>query len=330
MNYHIKQRDNRIDALKGVLIALVVLGHCCVYGTHDDVKLSIANWVYLFHMPFFVFISGYLSRTSSKNYWKGVTAILESYVVFQLIKGIIYHYAPIKLLTVPAPMMWYLWALVIWRCLYWMLCKLPQTKLLKSIVLVFLLTCGLTVGFCQEVGSTFALSRTIVFAPFFYLGTLVQDMDFVGFCKRMPKWMAALFLVGGGILISLLTPVEWLNVRETVRGATAYTGDFWICCIARCCYYLLAILMSIALTSIVESSEKICQIGKDSLKNYLFHGLALPIMLLVGVPWNWCFAIVWWVLLMVILYYFNKTKLSDFAIRPINFIIEFNKQRQIK
>lgn len=323
-----KVRDDRIDALKGVLIGLVVLGHCCVYGSHDDVKLVMANWIYLFHMPFFVFLSGYFSRPDSKNYWRGVLAIIESYVVYQLIKGILSHYSIVRLLTVPAPMMWYLWALVIWRCLYYLFCKLPQSPVLKGVVLVLLFCAGLLIGFFPKAGSAFALSRTVVFAPFFFLGTLSQKVDFVGECKRIPKWVAILILIGGGVLVAFLTPMEWLNVRETLRGATAYEGVKWIGCLARCCYYFIAILMSIALTSLVVASPKICQVGKDSLKYYLFHGLALPIMVMAGIPWTWYFALIWWLILMVILFFFNKTRLSDFALRPVTYLVEIYKQKK--
>ena len=177
------KRDDRIDALKGVLITLVVFGHCFLYGNPmDGVKWTIANWVYLFHMPFFVFLSGYFTHTNSQNHWKGVLAILESYVVFQLLKGILQGFTLYNFFLVPAPMMWYLLALIVWRCLFYFVDKVTRSKTVKWVICISLFVVGLLAGFEDGIGKTLALSRIIVFAPFFYLGTLSHGFDFIGFC----------------------------------------------------------------------------------------------------------------------------------------------------
>ena len=325
-------RDDRVDALKGVLITLVVFGHCFLYGKPmDGVKWTIANWVYLFHMPFFVFLSGYFSHTTSHSYWKGVLAIAESYVVFQIIKGLLHGYSLVEIVTIPAPMMWYLLALIVWRCLYYLVDKLPHSRWLNWTILITLFAIGLFLGFCPAIGKTFALSRILVFAPFFWLGTMAQKTDFISFCKRMPKWIACFLFVATVVLVAYLTPQNWLDVRETVRGASGYGRDNqYVGLISRAVCYVLAVVLSISLTSLVTSSKLLCQIGKDSLKYYLFHGIALSIMVFFKLPWNWYFAIVYGVLLMMVLYFFNKTKLSDFAIRPITYTINVIKSSKSK
>jgi fucose 4-O-acetylase-like acetyltransferase len=323
-------RDDRIDSLKGVLITFVVFGHSFLYGhPQDAVKMTVANWVYLFHMPFFVFLSGYFTHTDSQKYWKGVLAILESYVVFQLLKGILQGFSLYDFFLVPAPMMWYLLALIVWRCLFFFVNKVARSKTVKWVICISLFVLGLLVGFEDGIGKTLALSRIIVFAPFFYLGTLSQGFDFIGFCKKMPKWLAALIMLLAVALVAFLTPQDYVNVRETVRGASGYGVDnTMVGFIARLIYYILAIVMSISLTSLVSSSKLLGQIGKDSLKYYLFHGILLSFMVFLKLPWNWYFAFVYGAMLMVILYFFNKTKLSDFAIRPITYTLDFIKSRQ--
>ena len=122
-------RDGRIDSLKGVLIALVVWGHCFLYGVpQDNVKMVIANYVYLFHMPFFVFLSGYFTHVKSNSFWKGMLYIFESYVVFQLIKGFLQGYTVMEYLSIPAPMMWYLWALLVWRLMAYVLSRFKLSQ----------------------------------------------------------------------------------------------------------------------------------------------------------------------------------------------------------
>ena len=316
------ERDNRIDALKGVLITLVVLGHCLLWGGQ---KSSVANWIYLFHMPFFVFLSGYLSHANSKSYWKGVLAVAESYIVYQLIKGVLYGYSPLAMITTPAPMMWYLFALIVWRCLYYIwsaLTKNAPPKILNTLnitVAFILIVLGLGVGFIGGVGKTFAFSRMIVFAPFFWLGTMVQGKDFIGFCKRIPQWVAVGVLIITLAFIVWLSPQEWINVRETVRGVNGYeTGAQMIGLASRAMYYLLATIISIALTSLIVDNKIISRIGKDSLKYYLFHGLILWFMSYINVPWNWWLSVIYCVIIMVAIYLFNMLKLSDILLRPIH------------
>lgn len=60
-------RDNSFDILKGILILLVVFGHSvrdvCVYNGVDCYHVNSFNLVYLFHMPLFIFVSGYFSHS---------------------------------------------------------------------------------------------------------------------------------------------------------------------------------------------------------------------------------------------------------------------------
>ena len=73
-----KERDGRIDFLKGVGILLVIVGHL---NCHPLIK----SFIYLFHMPLFFIISGYLfdHRSSFRHFIKKKAAtLLYPYFVF--------------------------------------------------------------------------------------------------------------------------------------------------------------------------------------------------------------------------------------------------------
>lgn len=57
------QRDYSFDYLKGFLIFLVVLGHCPAFLLYKDINMVYNDplfvFIYSFHMPLFVFVSGY-------------------------------------------------------------------------------------------------------------------------------------------------------------------------------------------------------------------------------------------------------------------------------
>lgn len=71
------ERDDRIDILKGIAIYLVVIGHIIAWY-FKDFSLNISNmpynsiilWktIYSFHMPLFIFLSGYVFMNPRKIY----------------------------------------------------------------------------------------------------------------------------------------------------------------------------------------------------------------------------------------------------------------------
>lgn len=315
-------RDERLDSIKGILIALVVWGHCFLYGSpNDSVKMVVANYVYLFHMPFFVFLSGYFTHVGSKSFWKGMLAIFESYIVFQVVKGSIQGYSLMDYLLIPSPMMWYLLALMIWRLIAYLLEKFQLSETTKYIVLAILVFGGLSVGFIDSIGKPLALSRIFVFAPFFWLGTILSGRDFVTVCKKLPKWLAFLILVFPIALVTFLTTFDVINVREIVRGASGYGNNDLVGLISRICLYVLAFSMSVSLTRVISESKLLSEVGRDSLKYYLFHGIALSAMVFLKLYWPWYMALIYGAFLMVVLFFFNKYKISDFAIRPVYFLL---------
>lgn len=58
-------RNNYIDLLKGLATLLVVIGHNIV---HVDILDPVFNFIYSFHMPLFIFLSGYLEESNESSY----------------------------------------------------------------------------------------------------------------------------------------------------------------------------------------------------------------------------------------------------------------------
>lgn len=51
------QRNETVDLIKGFLIILVMLGHIIQGGMQESL---VRSFIYIFHMPLFFFVSGYL------------------------------------------------------------------------------------------------------------------------------------------------------------------------------------------------------------------------------------------------------------------------------
>lgn len=68
-----KKRDYYIDNIKTVFIFLVVLGHLLDYLGEAGLSFAInlRSFIYFFHMPGFIFLSGYLAKSFMNKQYKG-------------------------------------------------------------------------------------------------------------------------------------------------------------------------------------------------------------------------------------------------------------------
>lgn len=60
------EREYQYDNMKFILILLVVFGHLLEY-IRGDISENIYRIIYTFHMPVFVFISGYFAKFKKKK-----------------------------------------------------------------------------------------------------------------------------------------------------------------------------------------------------------------------------------------------------------------------
>lgn len=157
-----RRRKMGLYNFKGLLIFLVVFGHLL-----EPLSGGTVNFLYLliysFHMPAFIFLSGWFSGRTTLR--RTLTGVLLPYLVFQpaylLCAGL-----PVQLYA-PYWIMWYLFTLFLWRLLAPVLQKrafLPWVLFPVSVL------ASLLCGYVPWIGYTFALSRALVFLPYFLAG----------------------------------------------------------------------------------------------------------------------------------------------------------------
>ena len=81
-----KERLIYVDAIKGMLILLVIIGH---FGLAKSTPTILHDIIYSFHMPLFIFLSGYVIE--SITFQKLITRIRKLLVPFFII-GTTYSY----------------------------------------------------------------------------------------------------------------------------------------------------------------------------------------------------------------------------------------------
>ena len=78
-----KSRSSIIDMMRAIGIILVVLGHCLPFSF-----LFLKRLIYLFHLPLFFMISGYLYQEKcSLQPWEYIGTRLQSYLKAYVMYG---------------------------------------------------------------------------------------------------------------------------------------------------------------------------------------------------------------------------------------------------
>ncbi|MCI5904403.1 MAG: CapA family protein [Oscillospiraceae bacterium] len=160
-----KLRSAYWDNIKGLLIFLVVFAHC-LYGLRDTpVTGSIVDAIYMFHMPAFVFVSGYFGKSENSRSLKSVSGLIFIYFIFNSLMGLAYGF---NSLLEPVYSCWYILALAVWRVTAPYLAKFRDIQLILFAVSLF-------AGFYDSIDNTFAIARIISFYPFYMAGYLLTE-----------------------------------------------------------------------------------------------------------------------------------------------------------
>lgn len=261
-------RDLKLDNLKGLAMILVVLAHF-IQETHFYTAFAFNftyKFIYLFHMPLFIFISGYLSKISPNNTIKSFKGIFIPYLIFETL-WIIFIFLkngtiPSAIYIIPEVGLWYLLSLFFWRTM------LPVANKVKYAFWISVLL-ALFVGTIDVNLSVLSISRTICFFPIFLLGFYFKDIKEK---VSINKYMA------GGILIVLLTAATFVikpltaNVLGLKLSYSAIHLGNLEGMVLRLMVMFVGMISVVLLFNIMTSKETfLTKIGRNSLPVYVLQ-----------------------------------------------------------
>ena len=86
------QRDKIVDNAKGILISLVVFGHCLELSTLPYVRI-LHNFIYSFHMPVFIYLAGMMSnqQTTGKVGLSVMKGAVIPFIVFSFFYEMLWY-----------------------------------------------------------------------------------------------------------------------------------------------------------------------------------------------------------------------------------------------
>ncbi|MGV4981799.1 acyltransferase family protein [Streptomyces sp. NPDC001709] len=270
-----KQRDAFFDNAKYLAIVLVAIGHSWEPLKSDSrVLQGVYDVVYTFHMPAFVLISGYFSRSfdlSPPRLKRLLTGVAVPYIVFETAYSLFERYFNHNpgqdiSLVYPIYLTWFLCALFVWR-LTTPIWKLVRWPVPLALVVAMLATTS------SHIGDVLNMQRLLQFLPYFVLGLSLKPEHFRLVRRRsvrilsVPVFATAL-LVGWWAAPRMNT--AWFYRRDSAPGLGApwWTGPVMTLAMFGC-----AVLLTACFFSWVPGRKTwFTALGAGTLYGYLLHG----------------------------------------------------------
>lgn len=286
-----KTRIYKWDNVKALLIFLVVLGHFVTqYTGSSELCRSLFIFIYSFHMPAFIFVSGLFAKSSLKNNTIKINRIITFLILYVLLKLVIFLVNsafgknPEFRLFNESGIPWYMLAMAVFTALTYVFKNL-NPKVLFSISLLL----SLYVGYDAAIGDLFCLSRLFVFYPIFLLGFFfdVEKVTNITENKTL-KIMSALILISFIILI-VFKSESLYTMRPIMTGRLSYynLGAPAFGALIRLGWYLVSALLSFCVITVIPNSKNILSyVGGRTLAIYFLHRPLLYIFMNLGITLN--------------------------------------------
>lgn len=268
-----KVREDRLDSVKFWLVVMVIAVHVFKRPEFSDSKVCtiIWQWIYIFAMPLFIFISGYFSRQKDKkNFWPSIWRLFEPLMIFHII-GLLFYTDSISIKTILSPwwVLWYLLSLIYWR----LLLQFIPRKILKHmrLILVSTLCISILAGFLPF-NRVLSLQRTLALMPFFFIGYYMRGRNI--FLPNKYKPFCILFLMAT-FVIPIFIPQYLGDLPHANPYANASIA------VERMFIFCLAVPMSIAFINVCYNTSWIAKHGRLSMQYYIYHALIIPPLMMV-------------------------------------------------
>ena len=268
-------RESYFDNAKFMLILLVVFGHFMQPYIGDNLLLEdLYYFVFTFHMPAFVLISGYFTKGFRRAGYlkKLLKSIVFPYIIFEIIYAGFYYLIDssqalkIDLLN-PEWSLWFLVSLFCWHLGLFIFTKLPASW---SILLSFGIS--VAVGYIDSINHIMSLSRTFVFFPFFLVGHFLTKEHIRYVQEQCRKWWGIVLFF---ILATLIQQNDVMN-KYWVFGSQPYDHFLddpsfgWLVRIYIYCLSFMGILAFLIL--VPQKMFFFTKWGRNTIFTYLLHG----------------------------------------------------------
>lgn len=273
------ERIYKFDNLKAILIFLVVFGHFLELVEGYELLYLV---IYSFHMPLFLFLSGYFARFDKK---KIMCQLICPYVIFQ----VLYTYFDISLfhaekmaLTFVRPrwLMWYLFDMILYYLLIPFLDLASRKKRLAAVAGMIII--ALLSGYDNKLGYDFSSARIFTFMPFFFSGYYLSKETGRAMAVGTQTDRAYIGKLGGAVFgIAVMVGIldTGLISPQMLYGSYSYDAAEYDVLIRMLIFVMAGLWILIAMS--VMPNRKIpflSAMGRYTMPVFLLHGFVVKLI----------------------------------------------------
>lgn len=272
-----KQRIYYWDNLKALLIFLVVLGHFLLpVADMGKVVAFPFLFIYTFHMPAFVFVTGYFAKYYMKKEVPQINKLVGFLILFFVYKVLLWVTKSIVLgefvkfdwlAERAAP--WYL------LCMFYWYVFLPVFDKFKPAVSIgFAIVLALLIGLDSRVGFFLCFCRSVVYLPFFLIGYYFKENWIEKITTKKAKIVAGIFLIFIAALIFF--NLDFMNKYDAIiYGSSNYSvvNAPKIAAVGlRALWIVVAGCITLAIMCLIPKRKTVVSyIGSRTLAVYILH-----------------------------------------------------------
>lgn len=274
--------DSCASYTKSLLILLVIWGHVFsqipITYEHSALNLALYDTIYCFHMPLFVFISGWFTKKNTfASGLKKNLRIIRIYILLQIVYTIVTNGGG-KSLLYPYPSLWYLIALFIYRSI---IDIIPQNILNKAIFVISISSIlSILIG-CTIYAPLFEMMKIISFLPYFILGFYAHKRyHFLNNVTNMNKYIAySIFIIVFAFVYIYGHPLIALTHRNVpYQYMSMSIIEFIFIKIMICA---ITLLLAYSFIAFYKHNDFLEKEGRNTLLYYIYH---FPIIQFVIAP----------------------------------------------
>ncbi|MEU2762415.1 MULTISPECIES: acyltransferase family protein [unclassified Streptomyces] len=273
-----KKRDPYFDNVKYLAIVLVAVAHAWE-PVMDGSRAARALYmiVYTFHMPAFILISGYFSRSfdmTAPKVKRLITSVVVPYLLFETAYSLFKRYAddsPDMAISLVDPffLTWFLIALFIWRVTtpIWQAMRHPLPVALAIAVLA---------SVSPDIGDDLDLQRVLQFLPFFVLGLLLKPEHFQLVRRREVRLLSLPLFAGALLFAYWAAPRMQLGWFFRANSAQEMGAPWWSGAVMTLAVFGCALALTVGFLAWVPGRERwFTVLGAGTICGYLLHGFLI-------------------------------------------------------
>ena len=282
------------DNLKAILIFCVCLGHVLLPVLQEEIVgraiHSLTFFVYSFHMPAFIFVSGFFSKSYVKRFKNGTVQVnklfgfLCLYFLFKLINSVkdffisgVFIFDILREEAAP----WYMLGMVWWLLMIPVFAQIGARKAISAALLF-----SLFVPLWDSLSNYLVSGRTINWLPFFVAGYFFDNL-LLEIIKRRKAYIIAAVIILIMAYLFIYKEIDYFYKFNTLVFASQSYASMnqrkIVCLILKILFLLGSSAMILAVMTICPTKEYwFTYIGQRTLGIYIGHCIVRDIVFKAG------------------------------------------------